>query len=153
MEPAREGEDKFAGSLVDAVHAHAAFRQLHWRNQRHKVLEQVWAVLKERAGVILGSGVKCVVVTRWHAIPRLDCANVVVIDGGRVQVLRVPAEAREPHAGVQPRHAHPRDGSVKGLWHAAVCEGQVDEVPRMRAVAVVALLVVGVVARWVPVVL
>jgi hypothetical protein len=64
---------------------------------------------------------------------------VRVVDAVEVIVLIVPAEGREEHAHIEPRHVHPRDAGLEVLEQGAVHARKQVQVP--AAAAVVAAVV------------
>mmetsp|Transcript_36375 Transcript_36375/g.91841 ORF Transcript_36375/g.91841 Transcript_36375/m.91841 type:complete len:262 (+) Transcript_36375:3189-3974(+) len=109
---AREGDDKGAGRVHEAVAGHAARAQLRGRQHGDQAVQQQVVLLKEMRQGVTHRHLKRERGLRGHAIPHLGCARVQVVDRVQRVVLDVPAERRQARAHVQPRHHDARDEVV-----------------------------------------
>ena len=86
-----------------------------------EIVKKAWVVPKFVGQQLAKRSLKHVRVGRWHAIPPLAGSKMHVVDAVQEVVLDMPAEGREEHASIQPRHADARNALQvleHGLWHA-----------------------------------
>eukprot|EP00966_Prymnesium_polylepis_P057978 1342812-Prymnesium_polylepis.1 len=99
------------------------------RQHRRHLVEQARLILHELRQRVDHDALERVRLGARHAVPRLGRAPVHVVDRVGVVILDVPAEGREEHADVQPRHNHPAHLLRAVRQHALVEPAQVVQVP------------------------
>ena len=144
VEPAvvrlRIGDDKLVRTLVHRIHADALALRTLGAHHRHQLEQDLGVRVEQLRGRAPHRLLEFVRVRAGHTVPGLGLAPVLIVDRVGIVILVVPAEGREHHADVDPRHRHAADLRLDVPQQRVAPDRQVVEVPPAPRVRVQRLL-------------